>query len=98
MTSFHHWNQHQIQSPRTKYGVQEEIEGKTVAAASMCFSGEVSRDIEKYDIPLKDVPTVSETTEYTSANGRCYILMLNEALYMNDMENTIINPNQCRHL
>ena len=25
MTSRHHWNPHQINSPRTKYGMQEEI-------------------------------------------------------------------------
>ena len=49
MTSRHHWNPHQIQFPRSKYGVQEEIEGQNVAAALMCFSGEVSREIDKGD-------------------------------------------------
>ena len=44
MTYQHHWNLHQINSPRTKYGVQVEIEGQNVAASSMCFSGEVSRE------------------------------------------------------
>ena len=49
MTSHHHWNPHQIRFPKTKYGVEEEIEGRNIAAASMCFSGEVSIDIEKGD-------------------------------------------------
>ena len=30
---------HQIQFPQTKYGVQEEIEGRNVSATSICFSG-----------------------------------------------------------
>ena len=42
MTSRHHWNPHQIQFPQTKYGVQEEVEGRNVLTISMCFSGEVS--------------------------------------------------------
>ena len=49
MTCHHHWNPYQIQLPRTKYGMQEEIEGRNVAAASMRFSGEVSRETEKGD-------------------------------------------------
>ena len=38
MTSRHHWNPHQIQFPPTKYGLQEEIEGRNVSAISICFS------------------------------------------------------------
>ena len=38
MTSRHHWNPHQIQFPQTKYGVQEEIEGRNVSATSIWFS------------------------------------------------------------
>ena len=47
ISSCHHWNSHQIQFPREKYGVQEEIEGQNVAASSVWFSGEVSREIDK---------------------------------------------------
>ena len=94
MTSCHHWNPHQIQFPKTKYGVQEKIEGQNVAVASICFSGEVSRDTQKVDTPMKDLPTVSATTRFTSANGRIYILVFDQALYMKDMEHTLINPNQ----
>ena len=42
MTSRHHWNPHQIQFPKTKYGVQEEVEGQNVSTISMYVSGEVS--------------------------------------------------------
>ena len=51
---------------------------------------------DKYT-PMKDVPIVSAATGYTSANGRNYILVFNEALYIKEMEHTLINPNQCRH-
>ena len=51
---------------------------------------------EKYT-PMKDIPIVTAATGYTSANGRNYILVFNEALYIKDMEHTLINPNQCRH-
>ena len=39
MTSCHHLNPHQIQFPQIKYGVQEEIKGRNVSAASIFFSG-----------------------------------------------------------
>ena len=35
MTSRHHRNPHQIQFPQTRYGVQEEIEGRNVSATSI---------------------------------------------------------------
>ena len=46
---------------------------------------------------MKDVPIVSAATGYTSANGRNYILVFNETLYIKEMQYTLINPNQCRH-
>ena len=51
---------------------------------------------DKYT-PMKDVPIVSAATGYKSANGRSYILVFNEALYMEDMEHILINPNHTRH-
>ena len=38
MTSRHHWNPHQIQFQKTKYGVQEEIEVRNVPTTSILFS------------------------------------------------------------
>ena len=46
---------------------------------------------------MKDVLIVSADTWYTSANGRNYILVSNEALYIKEMHPTMINPNQCRN-
>ena len=46
---------------------------------------------------MKEMLTVSAATGYTSENGRSYILMFNEALYMKDMEHTLIYPNQCQN-
>ena len=46
---------------------------------------------------MKDVPIVSAATGYTSVNGRNYILVLNEALYIKEMQHTLVNQNQCRH-
>ena len=43
--------------------------------------------------PMKDVPIVSVVTVYTSFNGRSYILVFDEALYTEDMDHTLINPN-----
>ena len=46
---------------------------------------------------MKDILIVSAVTGYTSANGRSYILVFNEALYIKEMGHTLINPNQCQH-
>ena len=47
--------------------------------------------------PMKDIPIVSAATGFTSENGRNYILVFHEALYMLDMRHALINPNQCRY-
>ena len=44
MTWRHHWNYHKIQLPQTNYVVQEEIKGRNVSQAPICFSGERSRE------------------------------------------------------
>ena len=46
---------------------------------------------------MKDIPIVSADTGFASADGRNYILVFHEALYMPDMRHNLINPNQCRH-
>ena len=48
---------------------------------------------EKYT-PMKDIPIVSAATGFTSENGRNYILVFHEALYMPGRRHTLINPNQ----
>ena len=47
--------------------------------------------------PMNDVPIVSTSTGYNSANGLKYILVFNKALYIPEMTHTLINPNQCRY-
>ena len=47
--------------------------------------------------PMKNIPIVTAATGYTSHTGRQYILVFHEALYMKDMDHTLINPNQLRH-
>ena len=47
--------------------------------------------------PMKDIPIVSASTGFTSENGRNYILIFHEALYMPNMRHTLTNPNECRH-
>ena len=51
---------------------------------------------DKYK-PMKYVPIVSAATGYMSANGRNYILVYNEALYIKKMQHVLINTNQCQH-
>ena len=51
---------------------------------------------EKY-IPMKYIPIVSAATGLTSENGRNYILVFHEALYMPDMRHILVNPNKCGH-
>ena len=46
---------------------------------------------------MKDVPIVSAATGYTSYNGRNYILIFNEAIFIEGMDHILINPNQCRY-
>ena len=63
---------------------------KNVAAASMCFSGEVSRETQKFDIGKTHVPIVLAATVYILAIGRRYIIVFNWALYMKDTERTLL--------
>ena len=44
-----------------------------------------------------NVPIVQVATGFTSANGMRYILVFNEALWMPELEHSLMNPNQLRH-
>ena len=44
-----------------------------------------------------NVPIAQVATGYTSSNGQRYILIFNEALWMPELENSLVNPNQLRH-
>ena len=43
---------------------------------------------------IKDVDIVSAATGFASLTGRKYILVFHEALYIPELDHTLINPNQ----
>ena len=43
------------------------------------------------------VPIVQAATGYTTVDGKRYILIFNEALWLPNLENSLANPNQLRH-
>ena len=45
---------------------------------------------------MKDVDIVSAATRFTSVTGWKYILVFNEALYITELDNILMNPNQLR--
>ena len=45
----------------------------------------------------KSVPIVQIATGYTAANGQRTILIVNEALWIPELEHSLMNPNQLRH-
>ena len=47
--------------------------------------------------PRKDVPIATVATGYTSQNGKSCILIINEAIVINELEHSLLNPNQLRH-
>ena len=66
---------------------------------TLCYtycSCDVASFSDKYT-PMKDVPTASAATGYMSVNGWNYSLLFKEAFYIKEMQNMLINPNQCRH-
>ena len=46
---------------------------------------------------MVDIPIVQAATGYTAPYGSQYILVFNEAIYMPDMDHSLLNPNQLRH-
>ena len=46
LTFRQHWNPHKIESPQTKYYVQEEVEVRNVSKVTICFSGETPGDTD----------------------------------------------------
>jgi hypothetical protein len=56
-------------------------------------SCDVSPYSDKYEA-VKGVPVIQAATGYTSTNGRNYILIFNEALWMENLDHSLVNPNQ----
>ena len=59
-------------------------------------SCDVSPFSDTYE-PMKNIPIITAAPGFTSTTGRQNILVFNEALYIKDMDHTLINPNQLRH-
>ena len=51
---------------------------------------------EEYEAK-KEVPIVQVATGYMAANGERTKLIINEALWIPELENSLMNPNQLRH-
>ena len=47
--------------------------------------------------PKKGIPIAQAATGYKAANGARSILIINEALWFPEMENSLMNPNQLRY-
>ena len=47
--------------------------------------------------PMTNIPIITAATGFTSTTRRQYILVFNGALYIKDMDHTLIIPNQLRH-
>ena len=48
--------------------------------------------------PMKDIDIALAATGFTSVNGRQYILVFYEALYILELDHNLINTNQFRQL
>ena len=72
------------------------VTGKNCVILKYTDSCDVAPFPKKYT-PMKDVTIASAAKGYTSSNGSSYILVFNEALYMEYIDHTLINPNQCRN-
>ena len=59
-------------------------------------SGKYNLDTDECD-PKKGMPVVHAATGYTYVCGRNYILIFNEALWMPELRNSLINSNQLRN-
>ena len=46
---------------------------------------------------MTGVPIVTVATGYTAASGARFILIFNESLWIPELENSLMNPNQLRH-
>mgnify|MGYP003306013604 FL=1 len=93
-----------IQYPVKNGRIELDSHADTIVAGSNCallnYTGrecDVSPYTDSYS-PIKNVPIVKAATLWQSPNTRqSYILVFNEALYMPDLPNSLINPNQLRH-
>ena len=82
---------------------EPDIHADTTVSGKNCaiikykdLSFDVAPFSEKYT-HIKDILTKSAATGFKSTNGRNYISVIHEVLYMPDKIHTLINMNLCRH-
>ena len=88
----------------THYVAQTELDSHadTIVAGRNCIAlsfSDRSCDVAPYSSqyePIRNVPIATAATGYTSADGRDYILIFHEALWMPSLDHSLINPNQLR--
>jgi len=96
--------QYQTKAPKTGEVARTELDSHadTIVAGKnflVLNYTERSCDVSPYSdeyAPMTNVPIVQAATGYTSVNGRDYILIVNEALSMPNLDHSLINPNQLR--
>ena len=77
----------------------------TIVAGKHCTLLSYADDLRVCDVapysdqyePRKGVPVATVATGYTASNGARFILVFHEALWMPEMDVSLLNPNQMRH-
>jgi len=75
----------------------------TTCAGANCIVLETTQQVvdvtpynkNKYE-PETNIPIVKAATAYTTSTGTTYILVLNQALYLPELDHSLLNPNQMR--
>ena len=94
-----HQNQHE---PNFTAKCELDSHADTIVAGGNCLllnHTDRACTVHAYDQslqPKSDVPIVKAATGFTSRDGRNYILVFNEALWMPNLNHSLINPNQLR--
>jgi len=94
-----------ISSVRTTEEMWMELDSHadTTCAGANCIVLEFTQQVvdvtpynkNKYE-PETNIPIVKAATAYTDSSGNTYILILNQALYLPDLDHSLLNPNQMR--
>jgi hypothetical protein len=87
----------------TERWVELDSHADTVCAGANCIVLETTNQVvdvtpynsEKYEAET-NIPIVKAATAYTDPTGTTYILILNQALYLPDLNHSLLNPNQMR--
>ena len=93
-----------VKKKSKQFCIELDSHADTTVAGSNCvllaYTGREC-DVTPYDScyePAKGIPIVHAATAWQSQHtGQTYILVLNESLWMPQLPNALVNPNQLRH-